>query len=198
MWQARAWRLVLLFSQPVMDVSFYVLRYIATYVCCHASIQQPKAHTLQMTSMDILMTCSTYQSAILQSAHRSGLWLVHRFNCEQPLRETTYQALHACMQQTLTAFKACRGDWNYLTVQLARTSEDEDGDPDLYGLFTGGTSGQVLGCWFPGSNLVRFHRLQSWPNCAMHAILMWGNIRLEIYFPLLRLRHAQILIFPAG
>ncbi|DBB04188.1 hypothetical protein WJX77_010421 [Trebouxia sp. C0004] len=34
------------------------------------------------------------------------------------------------------------GDWNYLTVQLARTSEDEDGDPDLYGLFTGGTSGQ--------------------------------------------------------
>ncbi len=50
------------------------------------------------------------------------------------------------MQQTLTAFKACRGDWNYLTVQLARTSEDEDGDPDLYGLFTGGTSGQVLGC----------------------------------------------------
>lgn len=44
------------------------------------------------------------------------------------------------------SFKACRGDWNYLTVQLARTSEDEDGDPDLYGLFTGGTSGQVLGC----------------------------------------------------
>ncbi len=39
---------------------------------------------------------------------------------------------------------ACRGNWNYLTVQLARTSEDEDGDPDLYGLFTGGTSGQVI------------------------------------------------------
>ncbi|KAL3154641.1 hypothetical protein ABBQ32_014088 [Trebouxia sp. C0010 RCD-2024] len=31
-------------------------------------------------------------------------------------------------------------DWNHLTVQLARTSEDEDGDPDLYGLFTGGVS----------------------------------------------------------
>ena len=26
-------------------------------------------------------------------------------------------------------------DWNYLTVQLNRTSEDELGDPDLYGLF---------------------------------------------------------------
>lgn len=34
------------------------------------------------------------------------------------------------------------GDWNYLTVQLARTSEDEDGDPDFYGLFTGGEAGQ--------------------------------------------------------
>ena len=42
-----------------------------------------------------------------------------------------------------------RGSWNYLTVQLARTSENEDGDPDLYGLFTGGNSGQVrLPCIF--------------------------------------------------
>lgn len=44
----------------------------------------------------------------------------------------------------MTDVHACRGEWNYLTVQLARTSEDEDGDPDLYGMFTGGTSGQVL------------------------------------------------------
>ena len=33
--------------------------------------------------------------------------------------------------------------WNYLTVQLNRTSEDELGDPDLYGLFYGGSSGEV-------------------------------------------------------
>lgn len=41
---------------------------------------------------------------------------------------------------------AFRGDWNYLTVQLARTSDDEAGDPDLYGVFTGGQSGQVDCC----------------------------------------------------
>ena len=33
--------------------------------------------------------------------------------------------------------------WNYLTIQLNRTSEDELGDPDLYGQFYGGASGQV-------------------------------------------------------
>ena len=33
--------------------------------------------------------------------------------------------------------------WNYLTIQLNRTSEDELGDPDLYGLFYGGSSGEV-------------------------------------------------------
>ena len=38
---------------------------------------------------------------------------------------------------------ATRDAWNYLTVQLARTSDDDDGDPDLYGMFTGGASGQV-------------------------------------------------------
>ena len=37
----------------------------------------------------------------------------------------------------------CRGSWNYLTVQLSRTSDNDDGDPDLYGLFTGGVSGKV-------------------------------------------------------
>lgn len=31
--------------------------------------------------------------------------------------------------------------WNYLTAQLNRTSEH--GDPDLYGMFWGGFSGQV-------------------------------------------------------
>ena len=41
---------------------------------------------------------------------------------------------------------AFRGDWNYLTIQLARTSDDEAGDPDLYGVFTGGQSGQVDCC----------------------------------------------------
>ena len=41
---------------------------------------------------------------------------------------------------------ALRGDWNYLTVQLARTSDDEAGDPDFYGVFTGGQSGQVYHC----------------------------------------------------
>ena len=28
--------------------------------------------------------------------------------------------------------------WNYLTVQLDRESDDETGDPDLYGMFYGG------------------------------------------------------------
>ncbi|KAK9833016.1 hypothetical protein WJX74_004561 [Apatococcus lobatus] len=34
------------------------------------------------------------------------------------------------------------GNWKHLTTQLNRTSADEDGDPDLYGLFTGGPHGQ--------------------------------------------------------
>ena len=47
-----------------------------------------------------------------------------------------------------TACGACRQGgqrtaWNYLTVQLNRTSADERGDPDLFGLFWGGQSGQV-------------------------------------------------------
>ena len=33
--------------------------------------------------------------------------------------------------------------WQYLTVQLTRESEDLAGDPDLYGLFYGGTAGAV-------------------------------------------------------
>ena len=28
--------------------------------------------------------------------------------------------------------------WKYLTVQLSRLSEDDAGDPDLYGMFYGG------------------------------------------------------------
>lgn len=59
---------------------------------------------------------------------------------------TQAQILETASKQNLimTDVHVCRGEWNYLTVQLARTSEDEDGDPDLYGMFTGGTSGQVL------------------------------------------------------
>lgn len=34
--------------------------------------------------------------------------------------------------------------WNYLTVQLNRLSEDEAGDPDLYGMFYGGTNVRML------------------------------------------------------
>ena len=30
--------------------------------------------------------------------------------------------------------------WKYLTVQLSRLSEDDAGDPDLYGMFYGGSS----------------------------------------------------------
>ena len=30
--------------------------------------------------------------------------------------------------------------WKYLTVQLSRLSEDDAGDPDLYGMFYGGDS----------------------------------------------------------
>lgn len=36
--------------------------------------------------------------------------------------------------------------WQYLTVQLTRESEDLAGDPDLYGLFYGGTAGAVGPC----------------------------------------------------
>ena len=36
--------------------------------------------------------------------------------------------------------------WQYLTVQLTRESEDLAGDPDLYGLFYGGTAGAVWPC----------------------------------------------------
>lgn len=35
--------------------------------------------------------------------------------------------------------------WNYLTVQLNRLSEDEAGDPDLYGMFYGGTDVRMIG-----------------------------------------------------
>lgn len=35
--------------------------------------------------------------------------------------------------------------WNYLTVQLNRLSEDEAGDPDLYGMFYGGTDVRMTG-----------------------------------------------------
>lgn len=42
-----------------------------------------------------------------------------------------------------TELQACRDDWKYLTVQLNRTSTDESGDPDLYGLFAGGPHGEV-------------------------------------------------------
>ena len=34
--------------------------------------------------------------------------------------------------------------WNYLTVQLSRLSADDAGDPDLYGMFYGGSSVRIL------------------------------------------------------
>ena len=38
--------------------------------------------------------------------------------------------------------------WKYLTVQLSRLSADDAGDPDLYGMFYGGSS--VRSCsWHP-------------------------------------------------
>lgn len=36
--------------------------------------------------------------------------------------------------------------WEYLTVQLSRMSEDDAGDPDLYGMFYGGSSVRIFSC----------------------------------------------------
>ena len=33
--------------------------------------------------------------------------------------------------------------WKYLTVQLSRLSEDDAGDPDLYGMFYGGDTVRI-------------------------------------------------------
>ncbi len=44
---------------------------------------------------------------------------------------------------TLCLSRSETDQWNYLTVQLSRTSADDKGDPDLYGLFYGGDSGKV-------------------------------------------------------
>ncbi len=38
--------------------------------------------------------------------------------------------------------------WKYLTVQLSRLSADDAGDPDLYGMFYGGSSVRSHG-WYP-------------------------------------------------
>jgi hypothetical protein len=38
--------------------------------------------------------------------------------------------------------------WNYLTVQLSRLSDDDAGDPDLYGMFYGGSSVRTFLCSF--------------------------------------------------
>ncbi|KAK9824143.1 hypothetical protein WJX72_008089 [[Myrmecia] bisecta] len=46
-----------------------------------------------------------------------------------------------CYSAPLT-WKTTSDQWNYLTVQLSRTSADDRGDPDIYGLFYGGTTGQ--------------------------------------------------------
>ncbi|KAK9853882.1 hypothetical protein WJX84_009959 [Apatococcus fuscideae] len=49
-------------------------------------------------------------------------------------------------------------DWKHLTVQLNRTSPDEDGDPDLYGMFTGGPNGQAK---LPGPGTWDFREISS-------------------------------------
>ena len=36
--------------------------------------------------------------------------------------------------------------WKYLTVQLSRLSADDAGDPDLYGMFYGGSSVRSCTC----------------------------------------------------
>ena len=54
---------------------------------------------------------------------------------------------------------AQRTSWNYLTVQLNRTSEDEMGDPDLFASYWGGQSGQVMPCMLTCMKL-HDHQLQ--------------------------------------
>lgn len=48
--------------------------------------------------------------------------------------------------------------WNFLAVQLTRSSES--GDPDLYGIFTGGPNSQVA-FLLSQIALPRFHRFTS-------------------------------------
>lgn len=60
---------------------------------------------------------------------------------------------HHPMRARVCAATCCRGPhrWNYLTMQLARTSEDPAGDPDLYGMFYGGAAAQVSSRLPPGT-----------------------------------------------
>ena len=48
--------------------------------------------------------------------------------------------------------------WKYLTVQLSRLSEDDAGDPDLYGMFYGGDSVRM--------QLVKSHTRGLSANCG--------------------------------
>ncbi len=49
--------------------------------------------------------------------------------------------------------------WKYLTVQLSRLSADDAGDPDLYGMFYGGSSVRFPG-WHTLSSCSRLTLLQ--------------------------------------
>ena len=86
-----------------------------------------------LTVWHVKSTQAAACSRPLQSlAGRSALGTAHTTPC-------------AGMHESCAA-TCCRGPagrWNYLTMQLARTSEDPAGDPDLYGMFYGGAAAQV-------------------------------------------------------
>ncbi|KAK9843435.1 hypothetical protein WJX81_002486 [Elliptochloris bilobata] len=62
-------------------------------------------------------------------------------NCQDQHCNALQPSQWMCFAVPLEWNNATGTPWQYLTVQLTRESEDLAGDPDLYGLFYGGTAG---------------------------------------------------------
>lgn len=118
-------------------MQFCVPQYISVMLLC--GLHSCRAH---FTPTPPAMTAHSH----MNPCHSSSNTCTHALWCAQstrPFQHLQSAPLLAVLTGGLCLFSA---SWNYLTVELNRTNNDSRADPDLYGMFYGGTDGQVVLC----------------------------------------------------